>query len=75
MYDLRKIMSRAWEIYRSNEISFAEALHRSWVSAKARIENTARIATAQAAAGITEECKTWSEWRKAGYEVQVQAIA
>lgn len=67
---LRGIMTRAWEIFRKAEnISFGEALHRAWISFKAKAENAARILEAKAAAGITEETKTWSDWKKAGYQV------
>ena len=34
-YDLKRIMLNAWKNYRKNNISFAEALHRAWLSAKA----------------------------------------
>ena len=62
-------MRRAWELFRKMEISFSEALHRSWITAKAAPVNAQRIEDAKAAAGITEETKTWNEWKKAGYEV------
>ena len=70
-YDLRKIMLRAWEIYRKNnkELAFGECLHRSWLSAKSKDENAARIEKAKAALGITEETNTWSDWKKKGFEV------
>ena len=51
------------------EISFSEALHRAWLSAKAAPINAQRIAEAKAEAGITEETATWSAWKNAGYEV------
>lgn len=71
MFNLREIMLRAWRIYRDNggEISFAEALHRSWISAKAEPVNADRIETAKAEAGITEETNTWAGWKKLGREV------
>ena len=69
-YNLSKIMSRAWKVYRkTKEISFAESLHRAWTSAKAEEVNNYRIATAKKAAGITEATNTWAGWKKAGYEV------
>lgn len=68
-YNLRKIMLKAWELFRKLEISFAEALHRAWISAKAEPVNAERIQAAKAAAGILEECKTWSGWKEAGFEV------
>lgn len=68
-YNLRGIMLKAWKNYRKGGISFGEALHRAWLSAKAEPINAARIAEAKEAAGITEETATWDGWRKAGYEV------
>lgn len=69
-YNLSRIMLKAWKIYRKNEgLSFGECLHRAWNSEKALDENEARIEEAKAAAGISEEVKTWSDWKKEGYEV------
>ena len=67
--DLRKIMLKAWALYRKNEITFSEALHRSWLSAKAEPENESRIQAAKAAAGIVEAVNTWAGWKALGYEV------
>lgn len=69
-YNLSKIMLRAWRLYRENEITFSEALHRSWLSAKAEPINAERITEAKAAAGITEDTDTWNGWKSRGYEVQ-----
>lgn len=69
-YDLRNIMLRAWRLYREGKgLSFAECLHRSWISEKAQPVNAERIEAAKAEAGITEECNTWAGWKKAGFEV------
>lgn len=69
-FDLARIMRRAWEIFRkAGDLPFGEALHRSWAAEKARPVNEARIAAAKAAAGVDEDCKSWSDWKKAGYEV------
>ena len=68
-YDLNKIMSRAWRNFRKFSISFAEALHRAWLSAKAETVNAERIETAKAEAGISERTETWSRWKELGYEV------
>lgn len=55
-YNLSKIMLKAWKVYRKTKnISFAEALHRAWLSAKAEEINAKRIEDAKHAAGITEE--------------------
>jgi len=68
-YDLRAIMLQAWKIFRKAAVSFSEALHRAWISAKAIPVNEARIAAAKTAAGVAEETETWSGWRALGYEV------
>ena len=69
-YDLRKIMLKAWELYRNlSDLGFAECLHRAWLSAKAVKINKVRIEDAKAAAGVTEAIATWSDWKKLGYEV------
>ena len=70
-YNLREIMLRAWRLYRQGKsLSFAECLHRSWISEKAKPVNAERIEAAKKAAGIVEEVKTWSGWKAAGFEVQ-----
>lgn len=69
-YNLRTIMLRAWKNYRKyTELSFAECLHRAWITAKAEELNAKRIESAKTAAGIIEETNTWSGWKKLGYEV------
>lgn len=69
-YDMRTIMNRAWNLFcKLGEISFAEALHRSWISEKAAPINAERIAAAKAAAGITEDTDTWYGWKQKGFEV------
>lgn len=68
-YDLKSIMIHAWQIFRKHAVSFAEALHRAWISAKAAPINAARIAAAKVAAGITEAVNTWSGWKQEGREV------
>ncbi len=68
-YNLRKIMLRAWELFRKGGISFSEALHRAWMSAKAEPVNAARIEAAKAAAGIVEAVNTWAGWKALGFEV------
>lgn len=68
-YNLSRIMTKARELFRKLEISFSEALHRAWNSAKAEPINAERIAQAKDQAGITEENNTWKGWRDLGYEV------
>ena len=69
-YDLKAIMTRAWRIFRKTAVTFSEALHRAWLSEKAKPVNAQRIEAAKAAANVTETVNTWSAWRDAGYEVQ-----
>ena len=68
-YNLSEIMSHAWRLFHKLQISFSEALHRAWISAKAQPVNAERIEAAKTAAGIVEECRTWSGWQAAGFEV------
>lgn len=72
-YNLRAIMSAAWRIFRNLsvkiKITFSEALHRAWLSAKAHPINDKRIEEAKAAAGVLEDVKTWHGWKEAGFEV------
>ena len=63
-YNLSQIMKKAWELFRKGKVTFAEALHRAWLSAKAVTINQKRIEDAKAAAGVEEETNTWSEWKK-----------
>lgn len=68
--NLSQLMARAWRIYRKTKgVTFGEALHRSWLAAKAEPINAQRIETAKAEAGIAEEVKTWAGWKEAGFEV------
>lgn len=68
-YNLSQIMTRAWKLFRKLGISFSEALHRAWLSAKAEPVNAQRIEAAKQAAGIAEAVNTWAGWKALGYEV------
>lgn len=69
-YNLSKIMKMAWTNYRKiSGLTFGEALHRAWISAKAEEVNGQRIEAAKAAAGIQEDTDTWHGWKLKGYEV------
>lgn len=70
-FNLSKIMTRAWKNFRKadGQITFGEALHRAWLSAKAETVNEQRIEAAKEAAQVTEETSTYSGWKKLGYEV------
>jgi len=69
-YNLSKIMTRAWQIFRKGKTTFGEALHRAWQAAKAEPINTELVELAKAAAGITEEVHSWAGWQRLGYMVQ-----
>ena len=69
-FNLKNIMLKAWKLYRNGkDLSFAECLHRAWLSAKAVEINAERIEKAKLAAGVAEETNTWSDWKKLGFEV------
>ena len=68
-YNTREIMLHAWNNFRRGGITFAEALHRAWLSAKAKPINTARIEAMAYAAGVSEAVNTWAGWRALGREV------
>lgn len=68
-YDLTRIMLRAWKNHRKGGMSFAEALHRAWLSAKAEPINAQRIRNEKAAHGVAEDVQTWAGWKSLGYEV------
>lgn len=68
-YNLSRIMLRAWKNFRKGGMSFAEALHRAWLSAKAEPINAQRIEAAKAEAGVTEETNTWAGWKALGRKV------
>ncbi len=61
-YNLSKIMSAAWKMFRKGVSSFTVALRMAWANAKTHN-------AAKAEAGITEETHTWSGWKALGYEV------
>ena len=69
-YNLSKLMTKAWKIYRkTKDISFAESLHRAWLSIKAEKVNNTRIESAKMAANVTEPVNTWARWKELGFEV------
>lgn len=68
-YDLKRIMTAAWWIFRKRMTTFAEALHRAWLSAKAEPINATRIERAKVEAGVLEDVNTWDGWRRQGFEV------
>ena len=67
-YDLSKIMSAAWKIFRKGVQCFAQALRMAWANAKTHN-------AAKAEAGISEETHTWAGWRDLGYEVTHESKA
>lgn len=69
-YNLSEIMRRAWRIFHKAAVSFSEALHRAWQTAKAEPINAQRIEAARLAAGVSEAVNTWSGWRDLGLMVE-----
>ena len=70
-YNLKEIMLTAWKNYRKyKDITFAEALHRAWLSAKAIEINPNRIQETKAPAGKTHETNTTSGRKQHGYQVK-----
>ena len=71
-YNLKEIMSKAWEIYRKAHLKvekFGEALHRAWMWAKKVAENAKKVAEKIAELGITERVRTWYAWTLEGRKV------
>lgn len=73
-YNMKEIMTKAWEIFRKAAkkvaITFAEALHRAWQTAKVAEINSQIVRDAMEAEGITEECRQWYGWKMAGRMVK-----
>ena len=72
--DKAELFHRAWNTYHAErqegrETSFGECLRRSWATMKAKVRNAEAIKAAKEAAGITEEVRTWSQWKEEGREV------
>ena len=68
-YDLRKLMCKAWSLYRKaakRAATFAEALRLAWAWLKVQATNAAKVEAAAAALGIDEEYHTWAGWQALG---------
>ena len=77
-YDLKKIMTKAWELYRKAHLKidrFGEALHRAWAWFKVLAKNAKKVADKIAELGITEEVKTWFAWTLVGRCVKHEETA
>ena len=69
-WNLSRIMTAAWKNFCKYAISFSEALHRAWVSAKAEGINAERIEAVKAALGLEgQTVRTWAGWKAEGREV------
>ena len=69
-YNLSRIMTAAWRIFRKYAVTFAEALHRAWLSAKAEPVNAERIEAVKRLHGLEgQTVKPWSGWKAEGREV------
>jgi len=69
-YDLRKLMKKAWSLYRQAmkkaAITFSEALKRAWAWIRVQAANAEAVTAAMTAAGIEEEAHTWAGWQALG---------
>lgn len=69
-YDLRKLMHKAWSLYRKAAkkavTSFSEALKAAWVWIRVQAANTAKVEAVADALGIEEEYHTWAGWQALG---------
>ena len=73
-YNLKKIMTRAWEIFKKgkhyNAKDFAEALHRAWSEYKIAPYVSDMYQKAIVESGVEETVKTWFEWTLDGRKVK-----
>ena len=69
-YDLRKLMKKAWSLYRQAmkkaAITFSEALKMAWAWIRVQAANAEAVTAAMEAAGIEEEAHTWAGWQALG---------
>ena len=68
-YNTKTIMTDAWRNHRRDNVPFSTALHRAWMSAKARPLNDKKVEATKVLLGIDEEVKTYADWQKAGFKV------
>lgn len=69
-WNLSRIMTAAWRIFRKYAVSFSDALHRAWLSAKAEPINAERIEGIKRALGLEGRIvNTWAGWKAEGREV------
>lgn len=68
-YNLREIMLRAWKNYRKMQLSFAECLHRAWITAKAGKSMLSELKRRKRKQELTRTRITWNGWKQLGYEV------
>ena len=70
-YDLRKLMKKAWSLYRKASrkaaSSFSEALRTAWAWLKVQAANAVKVDAAAEAAGYADdEVHTWAGWQSLG---------
>lgn len=69
-YDLRKLMKKAWALFRAaakkGPATFSAALRAAWAWIKVQEANRSIIEAAAAALGIEEEAHTWAGWQALG---------
>lgn len=70
-YDLRKLMKKAWSLYRKAArkavSSFSAALKAAWAWIKVQATNAAKVEAAAEAAGYADDVvHTWAGWQTHG---------
>ena len=70
-YDLKKLMKKAWSLYRKASkkaaSSFGEALRTAWAWLKVQAANAVKVEAAAEAAGYADdEVHTWAGWQALG---------
>ena len=70
-WNLRKLMFKAWSLYRKAAkkaaATFSDALKAAWAWLKVQDANRVKVEEAAAAAGFGDvECRTWYGWKAAG---------
>ena len=78
-YDLRKLMHKAWSLFRQAAkkapIAFGEALRKAWAWLKVQAANKLIVEAAADALGIEEEYNTWAGWKALGRMVMHESEA
>lgn len=66
----RKVMYKAWSLFRRFKMTFSEALRMAWAWLKVQAENAAKVKAEAEELGIDEEYHTWAGWQALGRMVK-----